>query len=141
MKRDLGRIHTLLEEAENERMHLLTFLQIRQPGPIFRAMVLLGQGEALDACVFCHGHLPHLSDVLCRQPCRLTCFKMRTMVQTDRQINNNTLQVDISGSLSKSHYQCLFKTCRDYLHRCHGQRLLGCVPPFSPYLPCVCRVS
>ncbi len=40
------RIHTLLEEAENERMHLLTFLKLRQPGILFRAMVLLGQGES-----------------------------------------------------------------------------------------------
>ncbi|CAL8469907.1 g9449 [Coccomyxa elongata] len=44
MERDHGWIHTLLEEAENERMHLLTFLQIRQPGPISRAFVLLTQG-------------------------------------------------------------------------------------------------
>lgn len=28
MKRDYGWIHTLLEEAENERMHLLTFLEV-----------------------------------------------------------------------------------------------------------------
>lgn len=39
------RIHTLLEEAENERMHLLTFMQLRQPGILFRAAVLGGQGE------------------------------------------------------------------------------------------------
>jgi hypothetical protein len=43
MKRDNGWIHTLLEEAENERMHLLTFMQMRQPGPIFRGFVLLTQ--------------------------------------------------------------------------------------------------
>jgi hypothetical protein len=35
----------LLEEAENERMHLLTFMQLRQPGILFRAAVLGGQGE------------------------------------------------------------------------------------------------
>ena len=29
VRRDHGWIHTLLEEAENERMHLLTFLQAR----------------------------------------------------------------------------------------------------------------
>lgn len=28
MKRDHGWIHTLLEEAENERMHLLTFMKV-----------------------------------------------------------------------------------------------------------------
>ena len=44
MKRDYGWIHTLLEEAENERMHLLTFLQMKQPGPAFRSMVWLSQG-------------------------------------------------------------------------------------------------
>ena len=82
MKRDYGWIHTLHEEAENERtphrdthttataeaaatlctvsahcyltsyavvcgvsgMHLLTFLQMKQPGPMFRGMVWLSQG-------------------------------------------------------------------------------------------------
>mmetsp|Transcript_23588 Transcript_23588/g.51758 ORF Transcript_23588/g.51758 Transcript_23588/m.51758 type:complete len:347 (-) Transcript_23588:1431-2471(-) len=44
MEKDNGWIHTLLEEAENERMHLLTFMQLRQPGPLFRAMVILSQG-------------------------------------------------------------------------------------------------
>ena len=43
MKQDNGWIHTLLEEAENERMHLLTFLQLRQPGVVFRGLVLLSQ--------------------------------------------------------------------------------------------------
>ena len=44
MQRDHGWIHTLLEEAENERMHLLTFLELRKPGPLFKAMVVCGQG-------------------------------------------------------------------------------------------------
>lgn len=44
MRRDYGWIHTLLSEAENERMHLLTFLELRKPGLIFRGCVLLGQG-------------------------------------------------------------------------------------------------
>jgi len=47
MKRDHGWLRTLLEEAENERMHLLTFLQLRQPGALFRAAVLAGQGAFL----------------------------------------------------------------------------------------------
>ncbi|CAN0464320.1 unnamed protein product, partial [Hapterophycus canaliculatus] len=41
--RDHGWIHTLLEEAENERMHLLTFLKLKQPGPIFRFAVMISQ--------------------------------------------------------------------------------------------------
>jgi len=43
MQRDHGWIHTLLAEAENERMHLMTFLQLKRPGPIFRAFVILAQ--------------------------------------------------------------------------------------------------
>lgn len=46
MSRDNGWIHTLLEEAENERMHLLTFMQLRNPGIMFRAAVIAGQGAA-----------------------------------------------------------------------------------------------
>lgn len=42
--RDGGWIRTLLEEAENERMHLLTFMKIKQPTMIFRALVLGAQG-------------------------------------------------------------------------------------------------
>jgi hypothetical protein len=44
LKRDHGWIHTLLEEAENERMHLLTFMQIRKPGVAFRGAILITQG-------------------------------------------------------------------------------------------------
>jgi ubiquinol oxidase len=44
VRRDNGWIGTLLEESQNERMHLLTFLQFRQPGPFMRIMLLAGQG-------------------------------------------------------------------------------------------------
>lgn len=44
MKRDYGWIHTLLEEAENERMHLLIFMNMKQPGFLFRWLVLGAQG-------------------------------------------------------------------------------------------------
>lgn len=40
---DKGWIHHLLEEAENERMHLSFFLKIRQPGKLMRASIILGQ--------------------------------------------------------------------------------------------------
>ena len=43
MKRDHGWIHHLLEEAENERMHLFTFLDMRQPGLLFRIGILGAQ--------------------------------------------------------------------------------------------------
>lgn len=41
---DSGWIHTLLEEAENERMHLMTFIQIARPSWIERILILLAQG-------------------------------------------------------------------------------------------------
>lgn len=44
MKGDDGWIHTLLDEAENERMHLMTFIQIAQPSRLERWMVMLTQG-------------------------------------------------------------------------------------------------
>jgi ubiquinol oxidase len=44
MESDGGWIHTLLEEAENERMHLMTFIQIARPTWLERLLVLLAQG-------------------------------------------------------------------------------------------------
>ncbi|TKY85888.1 hypothetical protein EX895_005429 [Sporisorium graminicola] len=44
MKRDKGWIHTMLEDAENERMHLLTFMAVAKPGWIARTFALLAQG-------------------------------------------------------------------------------------------------
>ena len=40
----LFRIETLLEEAYNERMHLLTFLKIAEPGWFMKFMILGAQG-------------------------------------------------------------------------------------------------
>jgi ubiquinol oxidase len=44
MESDKGWIHTLLDEAENERMHLMTFINIAQPSRIERLIILLAQG-------------------------------------------------------------------------------------------------
>jgi ubiquinol oxidase len=44
MKSDRGWIHTLLDEAENERMHLMTFIQITRPSRLERLLVVLVQG-------------------------------------------------------------------------------------------------
>jgi len=49
MQRDNGWIHTLLEEAENERMHLLIFMNMKKPGILFRTLVLGGQGVFFNA--------------------------------------------------------------------------------------------
>lgn len=44
LQRDNGWIETLLEEAYNERMHLLTFLKMSEPGWFMRVMILGAQG-------------------------------------------------------------------------------------------------
>lgn len=44
MESDHGWIRTLLDEAENERMHLLTFVLIAQPSRFERLLILLVQG-------------------------------------------------------------------------------------------------
>ncbi len=44
LKRDNGWIETLLEEAYNERMHLLTFMKIAEPGRFMKLMIIGAQG-------------------------------------------------------------------------------------------------
>lgn len=49
LKDDDGWIHTLLDEAENERMHLLTFIQIAQPTLFERVLIIIAQGIFYNA--------------------------------------------------------------------------------------------
>lgn len=49
---DQGWIRTLLEEAENERMHLMTFIQIAQP-TLFERLVILAVQWVFFAGFFC----------------------------------------------------------------------------------------
>lgn len=49
MSDDRGWIHTLLEEAENERMHLMVFVAIARPNALERLLVLLVQGGFFNA--------------------------------------------------------------------------------------------
>ncbi len=49
MTDDNGWIRTLLDEAENERMHLMTFVHIAKPNRLERALILLTQGAFYNA--------------------------------------------------------------------------------------------
>lgn len=49
MSDDHGWIRTLLDEAENERMHLLTFIEIAQPTRLERWLIILAQGAFYNA--------------------------------------------------------------------------------------------
>ncbi|XP_038058384.1 alternative oxidase, mitochondrial-like [Patiria miniata] len=70
MQRDFGWIHTLLEEAENERMHLMTALELRKPGKLFTMGVLLTQGLFVNMFFlayicsprFCHRFVGYLEE-------------------------------------------------------------------------------
>ena len=46
---DQGWIRELLDEAENERMHLMTFIEIAQPSRMERAIIMLGQAIFYNA--------------------------------------------------------------------------------------------
>ncbi|KIK69608.1 hypothetical protein GYMLUDRAFT_33984 [Collybiopsis luxurians FD-317 M1] len=69
-RRDNGWIHTCLEEAENERMHLMTFMTLRNPSIFFRALILGAQGvfynlfflTYLFAPRACHRFVGHLEE-------------------------------------------------------------------------------
>ena len=60
MSRDGGWIHTLLAEAENERMHLLTFISLSKPSVPFRAAVLLTQGVFFNAFFLAYLIMPSI---------------------------------------------------------------------------------
>ncbi|KAK7092901.1 uncharacterized protein [Littorina saxatilis] len=70
MQRDHGWIHTLLEEAENERMHLMTALQLKQPSWIFKTAVIGSQGVFVTlfgiwyaiSPKFCHRFVGYLEE-------------------------------------------------------------------------------
>jgi ubiquinol oxidase len=49
MEDDRGWIRTLLDEAENERMHLMTFIAVARPNWLERALILLAQGAFFNA--------------------------------------------------------------------------------------------
>ncbi len=69
-KLDQGWIKTLLEESYNERMHLLTFLEMYKPGRLMRFMVFATQGIFYNTMFigyllspsFCHRLVGYLED-------------------------------------------------------------------------------
>jgi len=70
LERDHGWIHHLLQEAENERMHLFFFLKQRNPGIAFRILIALSQGVFFNAyflfyCIspaHCHRFVGYLEE-------------------------------------------------------------------------------
>ena len=54
LERDHGWIHHLLQEAENERMHLFFFLKLRNPGILYRLIIAAGQGIFFNLYFFAY---------------------------------------------------------------------------------------
>jgi hypothetical protein len=73
MARDGGMLNMFLEEANNERMHLLTFIRMKDPGYLFRATVIGGQfafGSAfltmyMISPAFCHRFVGYIEEEAC----------------------------------------------------------------------------
>ncbi|KAL3787994.1 hypothetical protein HJC23_004065 [Cyclotella cryptica] len=73
MTRDGGMLNMFLEEANNERMHLLTFIRMKDPGYAFRAAVIGGQfgfGSTflvlyMISPAFCHRFVGYVEEEAC----------------------------------------------------------------------------
>jgi len=58
---DQGWIRELLDEAENERMHLMTFIQIAQPSRLERAIIMVGQAVFYNAYFWLYLFTPRIA--------------------------------------------------------------------------------
>lgn len=73
MQRDGGMLQMFLEEANNERMHLLTFVRMRDPSTLFRAAVIgaqFGFGSVflmayMISPKFCHRFVGYVEEEAC----------------------------------------------------------------------------
>ena len=104
-KRDQGWIHTLLEEAENERMHLMTFMTLKKPTPFFRAMVLAAQGVFYN--VFCKSAAclswlrspahAHVCAVMCYMVSPSTCHRFVGHLEEEAVVTYTRCIKEIEG--------------------------------------------
>jgi ubiquinol oxidase len=58
---DQGWIRELLEEADNERMHLMTFINIAQPSRFERAIIMIGQAIFYNAYFWLYLFAPRIA--------------------------------------------------------------------------------
>lgn len=71
--RDGGMLNMFLDEANNERMHLLSFVRVRDPGPIMRFVVLGSQAVTGVGFIvlyamapnFCHRFVGYIEEEAC----------------------------------------------------------------------------
>jgi ubiquinol oxidase len=58
---DQGWIRELLEEADNERMHLMTFIKVAQPSRFERAVIMIGQAIFYNAYFWLYLFTPRIA--------------------------------------------------------------------------------
>ncbi|TCO73100.1 alternative oxidase [Rhodovulum euryhalinum] len=58
---DQGWIRELLDEADNERMHLMTFIKIARPTALERGIILVGQALFFNAYFFLYLFAPRIA--------------------------------------------------------------------------------
>jgi ubiquinol oxidase len=58
---DQGWIRELLDEAENERMHLMTFIKIAEPSKFERTLIMLGQAVFYNLYFFLYLFAPRVA--------------------------------------------------------------------------------
>ena len=58
IREDQGWIRELLDEAENERMHLMTFIHIAKPSLLERGIIMVGQANFFNAYFFLYLFAP-----------------------------------------------------------------------------------
>ncbi|MDP3196829.1 alternative oxidase [Tabrizicola sp.] len=58
---DQGWIRELLEEADNERMHLMTFIHVAQPSRFERAVIMIGQAIFYNAYFWLYLFTPRIA--------------------------------------------------------------------------------
>ena len=73
LERDRGWINTLMSEAENERIHLLTAMDLYKPGRLFRYGVVIAQGIMCNFLFlaylvnsrYCHRFVGYIEEEAC----------------------------------------------------------------------------
>lgn len=87
LKRDNGWIETLLEEAYNERMHLLTFLKMAKPGWFMKCMIIGAQGVFFNSMFLSYLIAPR------------TCHRFVAYLEEEAVLTYSTAIQDIEAGL------------------------------------------
>jgi Alternative oxidase len=112
-------IETLLEEAENERMHLMTFMAIKKPGPFMRLMIVGAQGVFCNAFFFSYLLYLHIKLFLADDSSPRTCHRFVGYLEEEAVITYTRCLADLKAGLLPAWSSPEFKVpeiAKDYWH-------------------------